>query len=176
LAPRLAEISFAAIFCIYMPNKQSFKKTLLSKLMIKLKRFFLLAAALLFIVISSDVYAEPISVIANSSVTFEQLKLKDLRSIYTMKKRLWAEGEPVSVFVYSGDNSIHKAFCRELLKVFPRQLESVWYRLVYSGTGASPIRVNSEAEMLERVANTPGAIGYLQSESLNEKTKIITIK
>jgi ABC-type phosphate transport system substrate-binding protein len=119
--------------------------------------------------------AAPLKVIANASVENTHLKLKDLRSIYTMKKNLWSNGERIVVFVLSDDSTTHKEFCRKLLKVFPRQLESVWYRLVYSGTGERPVTVNSEKEMISLVANTPGAIGYIQTESLHEEAKIITI-
>ena len=117
-----------------------------------------------------------LKVIVNASVEENHLKLKDLRSIYTMKKNLWSNGDRIAVFVLSDDNATHKEFCRKLLKVFPRQLESVWYRLVYSGTGEKPVSVNSEKEMIELVTNTPGAIGYIQSESLHEETKVISIK
>ncbi len=120
--------------------------------------------------------AATLNVIANASVEESHLKLKDLRSIYTMKKSLWSNGDRIAVFVLSADNATHKEFCRKLLKVFPRQLESVWYRLVYSGTGEKPVSVNSEEEMIELVAKTPGAIGYIRSETMHEETKVISIK
>jgi len=120
--------------------------------------------------------AATLNVIANASVEESHLKLKDLRSIYTMKKKLWSNGDRISVFVLSDDSATHKDFCRKLLKVFPRQLESVWYRLVYSGTGEKPVSVNSEEEMIELVAKTPGAIGYIRSENMHEETKVISIK
>ena len=139
-------------------------------------RTFLIAVFILSSLLSMTSLAASLKVIANVSVEESQLRLKDLRSIYTMKKSLWSNGDQISVFVLSDDSETHKVFCRKLLKVFPRQLESVWYRLVYSGTGEKPVSVDSEEEMATLVANTPGAIGYILSESLHEKTKIITIK
>jgi len=144
--------------------------------MTKLNRIFLIAVFVLSSLLSMTSLASTLKVIANVTVEEEQLKLKDLRSIYTMKKSLWSNGDRIAVFVLSDDSATHKDFCRKLLKVFPRQLESVWYRLVYSGTGEQPVAVGSEEEMLELVAKTPGAIGYTRSETLHEKTKIITIK
>jgi len=144
--------------------------------MTKLKRIFLITVFVLGSQLSMTSFAATLKVIANASVEESELKLKDLRSIYTMKKSIWSNGDRISVFVLSGDNATHKDFCRSLLKVFPRQLESVWYRLVYSGTGEKPVSVSSEEEMVKRVSNTPGAIGYIRSESLHEETKVISIK
>ena len=144
--------------------------------MTKFKRILLITVLVLGSQLSMTSFAATLKVIANASVEESQLKLKDLRSIYTMKKSIWSNGDRISVFVLSGDNATHKVFCRNLLKVFPRQLESVWYRLVYSGTGEKPVAVSSEEEMVKRVANTPGAIGYIRSESLHEETKVISIK
>jgi len=124
---------------------------------------------------SLDAYADGLSIIANASVSQKSLKLKDLRSIFTMKKRLWPDGRQISVFVLPNKDHTHKVFCRELLKVFPRQLESVWHRLVYTGTGERPILVSSVEDMMEQVARTPGAIGYIQSEIVNENIKILSI-
>jgi len=144
--------------------------------MTRLKHTHFFIVFVLSLLLSMPTFAASLKVIANVSVEDSQLKLKDLRSIYTMKKNLWSNGDRIVVFVLSDDSATHKDFCRQLLKVFPRQLESVWYRLVYSGTGERPVSVNSEEEMIALVANTPGAIGYIRSEGLHEETKIITIK
>jgi len=138
-------------------------------------------AILIFIVVlglapSPSGASLPVSIVVNSSVGISELSLKDVRAIFTMKKRLWADGKGVQVFVLPDNDGVHKQFCIKVLGVFPRQLESVWYRLVYSGTGNAPVEVGSEQELLDRVANTEGAIGYIQSVSENDKTKIITIK
>jgi len=144
--------------------------------MIKLQRYFFWLVLACVSLHSLNAYADNINVITNPSVPQNTLKLKNLRSIFTMKKYLWPDGKPISVFVLPNKDNTHKAFCRDLLKVFPRQLESVWHRLVYSGTGERPILVNSVKDMMEQVASTPGAIGYIQSETLNENVKILSIK
>mgnify|MGYP000485754019 FL=1 len=158
---------------VYLNNKNK----ALSSLPVLVGRF----AILIFFVVlglapSHSIASSPVSIVVNSSVDINELSLKDVRAIFTMKKRLWVDGKQVRVFVLPDDDSLHKQFCIKVLGVFPRQLESVWYRLVYSGTGHAPIEVGSEQELLERVANTEGAIGYIQSVSENDKTKIITIK
>ena len=142
---------------------------------------FLVAGALLCgiwgVLWSTAVHADaPVVVIANESVSTEQISLKDLRAIFTMKKRIWPDGTHVKVFVLADSGGLHSEFCKKVLGVFPRQLESVWYRLVYSGTGTAPVRLRTEAELVDIVSSTPGAIGYTNTELSHENTKIITVE
>lgn len=120
--------------------------------------------------------AQGITVISNASVDRSELQLKDLRAIYTMKKRLWSDGHAIQVYVLTPEQDSHREFCKQVLGVFPRQLQSIWHRLVYSGTGEAPIELNSEKEMLEVISSTKGAIGYIQQEQDYEQINILNIR
>jgi hypothetical protein len=63
------------------------------------------------------------------------------------------------------NDELHKAFVKETLHMFPHQLRRTWNRMTYTGTGQPPITVYSVAEMLEKVKNTPNAIGYTDKVS-----------
>ncbi|KZZ43673.1 hypothetical protein A3765_07780 [Oleiphilus sp. HI0130] len=120
--------------------------------------------------------AQSITVITNAAVDRSELQLKELRAIYTMKKRLWSDGQPIQVYVLTPEQDSHREFCKQVLGVFPRQLQSIWHRLVYSGTGEAPIELNSEQEMLEVISSTKGAIGYIQKETDHEQINTLTIR
>lgn len=93
-----------------------------------------------------------------------------------MHKKTWADGTKIRVFVFPDDNALHQSVAKEKLNVFPYQLRANWDRLVFSGTGQAPIQVSSNEEMLERIANTPGAIGYLWKANINENVHVLEIK
>lgn len=99
-----------------------------------------------------------------------------LRAMFGMRLRTWPDGTPVKVFVLREDSSTHKAFAKRILQIFPHQLSRAWDRLVFSGTGQAPQVVQSPEEMLARVANTPGAIGYLPPESIDERVQRVGIR
>ena len=120
--------------------------------------------------------AQGITVITNTSVDRNELQLKDLRAIYTMKKRLWSDGHAIQVYVLAPEQESHREFCKQVLGVFPRQLQSIWHRLVYSGTGEAPIELNSEQEMIDVISSTKGAIGYIQQEKDHEQINILSIR
>lgn len=102
-------------------------------------------------------------VIVNKSVKVEQLSHAQLRSIYMMRQVLWPDGTAIKVFVLPARSPLHLQFSREQLQLFPYQLERVWQKLTYSGTGTPPTEVADSAKMRELVARTPGAIGYIET-------------
>ncbi|MDY6853712.1 MAG: substrate-binding domain-containing protein [Thermodesulfobacteriota bacterium] len=111
-------------------------------------------------------------IIVNSGVEKNAISKNTLCAIFGMRLRTWSDGTPIKVFVLSDLNATHKKFCKRKLNVFPHQLRWNWDRLVFSGIGQAPIEVESEEEMQERIASTPGAIGYLEVPIYDEYTKI----
>lgn len=107
-------------------------------------------------------------VIANVNVSDTNISPYQLKSFFGMKLLQWSNGKNIRVFVLADQHPIHISFCKNLLNAFPYQLRVAWDRLVFSGTGQSPIQVNSEDEMLVRIANTPNAIGYVSAQKLLE--------
>lgn len=100
--------------------------------------------------------------IVNSSVNIHSLSRKTARAIFSMRLRSWEDGTPITVFVLSDRDPVHRRFVQSVLGMFPHQLRRSWDRYRYTGIGQAPIQVANEAEMLSRVNGTPGAIGYLQ--------------
>ena len=124
---------------------------------------------------SSAYASQEYDVVINPHVIDKNLSLNTLRAIFGMRMQTWQDGTKIRVFVLSDDEPLHQRFSKGILRVFPYQLRSAWDRLVFSGIGQAPIKVNSAEEMLEKVANTPGAIGYLWRENINESVEVLQI-
>jgi len=115
-------------------------------------------------------------VVTNKGVGENKLSANSLRSIFSMHLKTWPDGTKIRVFVLPDDDQLHQVFSKEKLNVFPYQLRSTWDRLVFSGTGQAPIKVSSMEEMLAKVTNTPGSIGYLWRANINENVNVLEIK
>jgi hypothetical protein len=100
-------------------------------------------------------------VIAHSSYPENAIARSLLRGVFGMRVRAWPDGTPVRVFVLEDASPVHEEFAKAVLQMYPWQLRHNWDRLLYSGTGQQPVTVTSEEELLRRVAETPGGIGYL---------------
>lgn len=97
--------------------------------------------------------------------------------MFAMRLRQWPDdGAAVIVFVLGPSDPTHAAFCKRILDVFPYQLQRAWDRLVYSGTGQAPFELNSMEEMKWRVATTPGAIGYITTDRMDERVNPLRLQ
>lgn len=133
----------------------------------------------LFLFLVSVLLCEAVAqeIVVNPSLANEQgIKLNALRAIFSMRLRTWPDGTPVRVFVLDDNKDLHVKFAKKRLDIYPHQLRYSWDRLVYSGTGQAPTKVRSEKEMLDKVAATPGAIGYLPESLINDKVHVLNIK
>lgn len=117
---------------------------------------------------------DDIVVIANRDVPSSQLDRDSLRSIFAMHQRIWPDGQAANVFVLPNETNLHVAFTKKCLSVFPHQLQLAWDRMVFSGTGKAPLQVHTQQVMLETVVSTPGAIGYIEKEYLDERVQVVT--
>ena len=114
-----------------------------------------------------------IQLITHPSVDATTLDKDQIRRIFTMYQTNWADSQPIVVYVLGSQNTTHQFFSREVLGLFPYQLERIWNKLVYSGLGEAPIKVKTEQEMLEKIRQQPGSIGYVMSENVSTDINII---
>lgn len=119
---------------------------------------------------------EPVFLVAHEDVDTQQLNRDTARAIFAMRQRTWPDGQAARVFVLGNDHPVHARFAKENLTVYPHQLQLAWDRMVFSGTGQAPNRVTTQSEMLERIATTPGALGYLEKEYLDDRIQVISME
>ena len=117
-----------------------------------------------------------VEIIGNRSVSVNSLSLATARSVFGMRQVKWPDDARIQVFVLADTHPTHVALCKERLNLFPYQLRQSWDRLVYAGMAQAPIEVATEEELLNKVATTPGAIGYVRKVKPNDAIKIISIQ
>ena len=92
-----------------------------------------------------------------------------------MRNKQWPNDLPIQVFVLAKNHKIHQAFCLEELAVFPYQLEKIWGKLLFSGLGEPPMVLESETQLIEKIKNTPGAIGYVSHLPPESGVRVMSI-
>jgi ABC-type phosphate transport system substrate-binding protein len=139
-------------------------------------RLMLLPLLVALLPLSAHAAERQVVLIAHPQVTNAALTRDTTRAIFAMRQRSWPDGQAVRVFVLPNNHPVHARFAKERLTVYPHQLQLAWDRMVFSGTGQAPSQVGSQIEMLERVATTPGALGYLEREYLDDRVQVITME
>ncbi|WP_326498681.1 substrate-binding domain-containing protein [Methylomicrobium sp. Wu6] len=114
--------------------------------------------------------------VVNSANPQRNISQPGLNAIFNMRLRHWSDDSPITVYVLQDEDPLHKKFCKQKLHVFPHQLRKGWNRLVFSGTGQAPVSIETEEDMVKRISETPGAIGYLNGKDLTADVKILDIE
>lgn len=141
------------------------------------RRFFAFVVALLLLLVAPVHTGRTQELVAHPDVPHEGfLPLATARAIFAMRVPIWEDGAPVRVFVLSDDSDLHVGFFKRKLKVYPHQMRQAWDRMVFSGTGMAPTRVQSEEEMKAKVASVAGAIGYLREETIDDSVRVLEIR
>lgn len=128
---------------------------------------------ILFFVVFAPI-AQSTEIVVNPTVPSADYSAADIRAIFTMQKRFWPNRRQIKVYTLSDSNPLHKDFVKNSLNMFPHQIRRIWDRITYSGTGTAPVELDSEQEMIDKIANTPDSIGYLSSKPDDEKIRSIS--
>jgi ABC-type phosphate transport system substrate-binding protein len=113
--------------------------------------------------------------VVNPSVESKDIRVEQVRRIFSMRQTAWPNDQVITVYVLSNQNQTHQVFSTKVLGMFPYQLDRIWNKLVYSGLGEEPIKVQSEQEMLERVSQQPGAIGYVMYPFSDDNVNVLKV-
>ena len=119
---------------------------------------------------------EVVAVVNKGTAVTLPMSRYELSSIFGMRQTSWPDGSMIRVYVLADDNQLNSLFCKQILRVFPHQLRQAWDRLVYSGTGQAPVVLSSSKEMATRIANTPGAVGYLPKDVKDDNIAILPVE
>jgi ABC-type phosphate transport system substrate-binding protein len=104
--------------------------------------------------------AQDVVVVANKSVKSTEVSANDLKDVFSGDKSSLRDGSHVIPVTLRG-GSTHEAFLKKFVGKNDPAFRAAWRSLVFTGQGSMPRSFDTEADMLEFVAATPGAVGYV---------------
>lgn len=114
-------------------------------------------------------------VIANSHVNVSRVSPTDLKDIFLGGKTSLAGGNHVEpVLLRSG--ATHQLFVEQHIGKTVITLANYYRSLVFAGKGTMPPMLGSDAEVVEYVAKTKGAIGYVSEGANTGDVKVLEVK
>lgn len=128
-----------------------------------LKTGFKVLALATLVLLSRPLLSDP-KVILNDDAEITSLDSAQLSQIFAMQIRKWPNGLAIQVFTLPSETELHRRFVINRLQIQSHQLDRIWNRMLFTGTGKAPAVVNSQAEMIEMIQSTPGAIGYTSAD------------
>jgi TonB family protein len=128
---------------------------------------FMLVAAL-------TAFAGDVKVVANPSVRASSISIAELRTVFLLQRKTLIEGSSVEPVI--GRNGVTTdAFMKRYLNRDIEELRTYYQGLVFTGKGAMPKQLNSDAEMVDYVARTKGAIGYVGGSTNTVGVKVLVV-
>jgi ABC-type phosphate transport system substrate-binding protein len=130
---------------------------------------YYIIAILLFA--SMNAYAQ-VAVIANKSVSDASISSSKVESVYMLKDKTWSDGKGVILFTLKSDNGTVEKFFSSFGKS-SSDMKKLWMKAQLTGEGMAPEALGSEDEVVNKVASTPGAIGYVDAKKVNGNVKVL---
>jgi TonB family protein len=134
----------------------------------------LLTIAGFLILVSLNLSAGDIRIIANPSVKADTISARDLKSVFLLQRKTLPDGSPV-LPVLQKSGQIHEAFLKRHLDRGSEELQTYYQGLVFTGKGSMPKQVTSDAEAVASVAQTRGGIGYVSASAATPGVKILLV-
>ncbi len=115
-----------------------------------------------------------VKIVANPSVRADSITVAELRGVFLEDRRTLNDGSHVEP-VLAKSGAAHHAFLRQYVGKTDDELRTYYRTLVFTGTGVMPKFLDSDTEIVNYVARTRGAIGYVSIDSPTGAVKVLAI-
>lgn len=133
------------------------------------KNILIVIAAVILFSISG--YSQ-VAVIANKSVGESSITAGKAGDIYSLKTKTWSSGSGIVRFTLKAESATTTKFFGAIGKS-AADMKKAWMKIQLTGEGQAPEALGSEDEVLNKVASTPGAIGFISASKVNDKVKVL---
>jgi len=144
------------------------------RLSVLLRALLFPLATLLLLATPQHAHAQVV-VIANNSVSANEISRYDLRDLFTGAASSVKGGTNVSPVLLKGGPT-HEEFLNLYVGKSDAAFRAGWRSLLFSGQSTMPRTFDSDAEIVEYVARTHGAVGYISRSSSHTGVKTLVVK
>jgi len=127
----------------------------------------------LALMLSSATADAALVVIVNANSRVAHLSREEVVNIFMGRYRRLPDGSAVQPVEIRGEAPVRREFYQKLLDKSLAEINAYWARLLFSGRTQPPLALDSVRDVLEKVAQHPNAVGYVDSDSLNDQVKIV---
>lgn len=113
-----------------------------------------------------------IAVIVPTEFSIRNLGSTELSLVFLRKKLYWPNGKRMRPANLPTQHLLRKQFSQRVLGSLPEAQSEYWNELYFHGI-SPPHVVNSQEAMLRYVAETNGAIGYIDACLVDERIKVV---
>jgi hypothetical protein len=120
----------------------------------------------------ASAFAAP-ALIGNKNVASEKLDSATVKAVFLGKKVAWDGAGRVTLAVLKG-GPVAEDFLKGAVEMSVSAFNNHWRRLAMTGGGTAPKSFEKEEELRKFVAETPGAIGFIDSANADASIVVLT--
>ncbi len=114
-----------------------------------------------------------IVIIGHPEVDASSITTNSIRKIFLGERRSLSDGQHAVPINHTADSPDRKEFFNTVLSISEASHKRHWKRKQSTSMQYSPQEVSSHKELLQSIANTPGSIGYIDADKVNDKVKVL---
>jgi ABC-type phosphate transport system substrate-binding protein len=138
-----------------------------------MSRFLLILA--LFAGLTGAARAQDVALIVNPQGADASLSADDVKSVLLGNKTKWDGGGLIKLAVLTSGPA-HEAVMTTYAQRSADQFDKYWKKQVFTGKGVMPQQAADDAAMIDYVAKTPGALGYVSRAAVTDRVKVLSVK
>lgn len=115
-------------------------------------------------------------VIVNAANPLSSLPSADLARLFLRRQRAWGDGVRVEPVDLQEGSQVRARFSQSVLHKSTSAIKAYWLQLVFSGKDSSPPELPNEAAVVDAVAASRGAVGYVSEDTpLPSQVRVLAI-
>lgn len=112
----------------------------------------------------SSAAAQELIVIGNT-IELSTVSEKSIQAVFKAKYQLWENGNSIKIALMKSTTEVGEQTAQTIYGLTGAGMQRYWLSLTFQGRADSPEFFKTEAELVEYVKNTPGAIGVVSSNT-----------
>jgi ABC-type phosphate transport system substrate-binding protein len=134
----------------------------------------ILITILLCLLVAAVATADTGVIVVHPDVVVDDLDKATLRRIFLGKKSRWSDDTRI-VPVTLKEGIVHQWFVEDLLDRTIAKYVTYWKQAIFTGRGVPPRSFATEDELMFYVSQTPGAIGYVATDTDVTQVLVVTV-
>lgn len=126
----------------------------------------------LLFVLSLNLYSDTLAVIVSQESSINSISEKDLSRIFLSKTKRFPNGEK-AIAIELINEELQSKFYKKISNKNLRQLKKYWSKMIFTGVGMPPKKIDTIPKLLNYIRINPNAISYMPMKEVTNNTKII---
>lgn len=114
-----------------------------------------------------------IVVVVNPDNPTDHLSKRQIIDLYMGRNLYFPNGELALRLDLAPDSEIRAEFYQSTVKKSVAQVNAYWAKLLFSGRTTPPMIMKNSKQLIETIKNNRNALGYLDSNDLEEGIKVV---